>query len=467
MALAIAILAAGKGTRLRSKRPKVLHRIGGKPLLLHVLDAALEIVSPQDVFVIVGHKAEQVREAAASTRVHFVEQGEQNGTGHAMQQVLPVLKGYEDVLVLSGDVPLLSSNTLGTLRDFHLSRQAAMTILSAEVEQPFGYGRIVRHRAGSPEVEAIVEQKSLRPDQQSIREINSGIYGFRVQQLAAHLSRLEPNNAHGELYLTDVARLLTEKGERVLAMEASTPSEILGANTIEEMMQLDGLMRRRTAARHMAAGVTIFAPETVMIDASVEIAPDTVIEPHVQLLGATKIGANSTIRSFSVLEDARIGDDVLVRQGCIIAQSEIRAGALIGPYAHIRPESLVEEQAHVGNFVELKKTHMGVGAKANHLAYLGDSEIGEGSNIGAGTIVCNYDGIGKHQTHIGAHSFIGSNAVLVAPVTIHEGAYVAAASCITEDVPSGALALGRARQTNKEGWVEKRRSTSTPASEPF
>ena len=235
-------------------------------------------------------------------------------------------------------------------------------------------------------------------------------------------------------------------------------AEVLGANTIAEMMELDRMLRRQTAARHMAAGVTIFQPDTVVIDAGVEIAPDAVLEPFVQLLGMTRIGSRSRIRSFSVLEDALIGEDVLIRQGTIVEQSEVRDGAFLGPYAHLRPESLVEEAAHVGNFVELKKTHMHKGSKANHLAYLGDAEIGAETNIGAGTIVCNYDGVEKHQTRIGAGAFIGSDSVLVAPVTIGDGAYVAAASCVTEDVPEEALAIGRARQVNKAGWARTRKA---------
>ena len=466
MALAIAILAAGKGTRLKSKRPKVLHAVGGKPLLLHVIDAALTLVPAHDVYVIIGHEAEAVRAAVEHTGVRFVLQGEQRGTGHAVQQALPLLVGYDDLLVLSGDVPLLESGTVARLRDFHAAGNAAMTILSAEVDEPFGYGRIVRREPGSPEVAAIVEQKELAPGQEGIREINSGIYAFALAPLRAHISRIEANNKGGELYLTDLAALLNDAGERVLAVEAPSAIEVMGANTIGELMALDAALRRQTAERHMAAGVTIFQPETVVIDATVEIGPDTVIEPFVQLLGATRVGADCRIRSYSVLEDMRVGNAVLIRQGCILCGSGIADGALLGPYAHIRPDSTVGAGAHVGNFVELKQTRMEAGAKANHLAYLGDAEIGAGANIGAGTIVCNYDGTHKHRTTIGEGAFVGSNSVLVAPVLVGAGAYVAAASCVTEDVPDGALAVGRARQVNKEGWAAKRRAdTGTVAKE--
>ncbi len=458
MALAIAILAAGKGTRLHSKRPKVLHRIGGKPLLRHVIDAALQVVPAADVYVIIGHGSEQVRAAVEHTGVRFVEQREQKGTGHALQQTLTALRNYENVLVLSGDVPLLRSETILALRDFHLREGAAMSILSAEVEKPFGYGRILRRKAGRPEVKRIVEQKQLKPDQEGILEINSGIYAFAVQHLMQHLDLLKAEKNGSEVYLTDIAGLLNEAGERVLALPATTATEVLGANTIPEMMALDAALRLQTAERHMAAGVTIFQPGTAVIDSAVTIGPDTVLEPFVQLLGTTRIGSDSLIRSYSVLEDAIIGDHVEIRQGTVVTGSEVRSHAVLGPYAHVRPNSLVEEGAHIGNFVELKKTHMGKGAKANHLAYLGDTEIGENANIGAGTIVCNYDGVDKHKTRIGNNAFIGSDSVLVAPLSIGDGAYVAAASCITENVPPEALAVSRARQVNKEGWASRRRS---------
>ncbi len=458
MALAIAILAAGKGTRLRSTRPKVLHSIGGKPLLLHVIDAALQVVPAADIFVIIGHQAEAVRAAVAFTGVRFVEQGEQRGTGHAVQEALPALHDYSDVLVLSGDVPLLQSSTIRTLRDFHLGEQAAMTILTAAVENSRGYGRILRETADSPAVRAIIEQRELTPEQESIPEINSGIYAFALDPLRTHITKLAANNAQGELYLTDMAALLRQAGEKVLALRAPSATEVLGANTIAEMMVLDTALRQQTAARHMANGVTIFQPHTVVIDAAVEIGPDTVLEPFTQLLGATRVGSGSLIRSYSVLEDSSVGNNVVIRQGCILSQAEVRSGSLIGPYAHLRPETLVEEDAHVGNFVELKKTHMHRGAKANHLAYLGDTEIGAGANIGAGTIVCNFDGVRKHRTSIGEGAFIGSNSVLIAPVSVGAQAYVGAGSCVSEDVPEAALAIARSRQVNKQGWVLTRRA---------
>lgn len=471
MSFAIAIMAAGKGTRLKSKRPKVLHEIGGKPLLRHVIDAALKVVPASDIYVIIGHEAAQVRAAVAGTGVRFVEQKQQRGTGHAIQEAAAAVGGYSNLLVLSGDVPLLRTETILRLRDFHLAERAAMTILTATPADPSGYGRVKRRSkcaderaaigtedAECAEVELIVEQKSLASDQHGLREINTGIYAFATAPLFAHLGELETNNAHGELYLTDMAGLLVKAREHVLALRASDPGEVLGANTIAEMMELDRTLRRATTTRLMAAGVTIFQPDTVLVDADVEVGADTVIEPFTQLLGATQVGEGCLVRSYSVLEDATLADGVTIRQGCVVESATIGAGAILGPYAHLRPESVVDEDAHVGNFVEMKKARLGKGSKAGHLAYLGDAVIGSGVNIGAGTIICNYDGVQKHQTLIGDNVFVGSDSVLVAPVSVGSGAYVAAASCITETVPENALAVGRARQVNKEGWATRRRA---------
>jgi bifunctional UDP-N-acetylglucosamine pyrophosphorylase/glucosamine-1-phosphate N-acetyltransferase len=460
--LAVVIMAAGKGTRLKSRRPKVLHEIGGKPLLSHVIAAASRIVAPADIFAVVGHQAATVRSAVADTGVHFVEQTEQRGTGHAIQCARPSIASYENILVLSGDVPLIRPETLEQLWQFHQAQQAAMTILTAAPEDPTGYGRVLRKAPGSPEVEAIIEQKALTPDQQSLREINSGIYAFKTGPLLAHLDRLTANNAHGELYLTDMAGLLGAAGERVVAIEAAETAEVLGANTIAELVALDATLRAATANRLMASGVTIFRPDTCVIDADVEIAPDTVIEPFVQLLGRTRIGSDCRIRSYSVIENCTLGDRILLRQSCILAESTVADGAKIGPFAHLRPGSDIGEDAHVGNFVETKKARLGKGAKANHLTYLGDAEVGEGTNIGAGVITCNYDGVHKHKTQIGKGVFVGSDSTLVAPVSIEDGAYIGAGSCITKDVPSGALAVGRARQVTMEGWVAARRARQQP-----
>jgi bifunctional UDP-N-acetylglucosamine pyrophosphorylase / glucosamine-1-phosphate N-acetyltransferase len=456
MQFAIVIMAAGKGTRLKSRRPKVLHEVGGKTLLRHVVDAARQVVPPEDIYVIVGHEAGLVKDSVSSLGVQFIEQAVQRGTGHAMQQTRQAVEGYADVIVLYGDVPLIRPETIKRIRDFHLQQKAAMTVLTASPKDPQGYGRVIRKSNSSNEIRVIVEQKALTPEQARAREVNSGIYAFTCKPLFEHIGSLKTDNAHGEFYLTDMAAILGAAGERVLALEAEDPDEVLGANTIAEMMAIDGKLRLRTAHRLMAEGVTIFRPETTVIDAGVMVGADTVIEPFVQLLGETKVGKECRIRSYSVLEHATVGDHVLVRQGSIITESRVDSGAWIGPYAHIRPESEIGEGAHVGNFVETKKIRLGKGSKANHLSYLGDAEIGAGVNVGAGVITCNYDGVSKRKTVIGDGVFVGSDSTLVAPLTLGNGSYVAAGSCITEDVPEDALALGRARQTIKEGWTRQR-----------
>jgi bifunctional UDP-N-acetylglucosamine pyrophosphorylase/glucosamine-1-phosphate N-acetyltransferase len=392
--------------------------------------------------------------------VQFVLQAEQRGTGHAIMCARPAVQGYDNLLVLSGDVPLIRQETIARLRDFHLAKIAAMTILTAEPAEPFGYGRTIRAGAGSDRVKAIVEQKALTKAQQKVREINSGIYAFATKPLFSHIDRLTTDNAHHELYLTDMAALLVKAKATVVAVKAADPAEVLGANTLAELASLDATMRMRKCHELMAAGVAIYRPDTCVIDLEVEIAADTILEPFVQILGTTRIGSNCRIRSFSVISHSQIADNVLVRPGCIIDQSQVAAGALLGPYSHLRPGSEIGEAAHVGNFVETKKARLGRGSKANHLTYLGDAEIGEQVNVGAGTITCNYDGVNKHLTVIEDGAFVGSDSTLVAPVRIGKGSYIAAGSTITENVPAGSLALGRSRQTTKEGWVQQHRGTA-------
>jgi bifunctional UDP-N-acetylglucosamine pyrophosphorylase / glucosamine-1-phosphate N-acetyltransferase len=454
---AIVIMAAGKGTRLKSKRAKVLHEIAGQPLLAHVIKAAQKIVAAEDIYVIIGHQAENVRAAIAPMGVNFVLQSEQRGTGHAVMCARDQVAGYQNLLVLSGDVPLIRPETIARVRDFHLAKKAAMTILTAVPPDPFGYGRTIRTSTGSDRVKAIVEQKALSKSQQKEREINSGIYAFAAKPLFANIDRITTANAHGELYLTDMAALLVKSKATVVAIKADDAAEVLGANTLAELASLDATMRARKCAALMAEGVSIYRPETCTIDPEVEVGPDTILEPFVQLLGETRIGSDCRIRSYSVISNSQIADNVLVRPGCIIDQSSIATGAQIGPYSHVRPGSEIGKAAHVGNFVETKKTKLGRGSKANHLTYLGDSEIGPGVNIGAGTITCNYDGVNKHVTIIEEGAFIGSDSTLVAPVRIGKGAYVAAGSTITEPVPADALALGRSRQITKEGWARQQR----------
>ena len=459
--LAIAIMAAGKGTRLKSKHPKVLHEIGGKPILAHVIATAKKVVSAEHIFAIIGHEADRVREALASTGVNFVLQAEQRGTGHALMAARDALSAkYDQVIVLSGDAPLITADTIRKLSAFHAAQKATMTLLSADLDNPYGYGRVIREGKAA-EVRAIVEEKSATAKQKKIREINSGFYAFDAPALYEHIGNLSTANPHGEYYLTDMAGVFHRARKKVVAIKTEDPGEILGSNTRAEMMMLDARLRLAKCRQLLEEGVTVFYPHTCVIDADVEVGADTVIEPFVQLLGSTKIGADCRIRSYSVIGNSILGDGVTVKPGTIMEDSRVGAGAVLGPYTHMRPGSDVGEGAHLGNFVETKKMKIGKGSKANHLSYLGDAEIGEKVNVGAGTITCNYDGVNKHKTVIEDGVFVGSDSTLVAPVKIGRGAYIAAASCITDDVPADALALGRARQSVKEGWARAKRDAQT------
>jgi bifunctional UDP-N-acetylglucosamine pyrophosphorylase/glucosamine-1-phosphate N-acetyltransferase len=456
--VAVAIMAAGKGTRLKSQLPKVLHEVGGKPLLEHVIRAAVRVVPAQDVYAIIGHEAGRVRTATEHTGVNFVLQAEQRGTGHALMVAREALAGYDHVIVLSGDAPLITPQTIGRLLNFHLDERAAMTLLTADLDDPTGYGRVLRKSPRSPEVQAIVEEKAASAAQKRIREINSGFYVFAVGELYGNIGRLSTANAHHEYYLTDMAEVLRRARQRVVAWKTANAGEVLGGNTRAELADIDERMRLEKCRQLMADGVTVFYPATCVIDVDVEIAPDTVIEPYVQLLGTTRISTGCRVRSYSVIRDSEIGDGVMVRPGCVMEGARIGAGAVVGPYSHLRPGSEIGESAHVGNFVETKKIKLGKGSKANHLTYLGDAEIGAGVNIGAGTITCNYDGVNKHTTVIGDGAFIGSDSTLVAPVRVGKGAYVGAASCITSDVPEDALAVARGQQFVKPGWAREKRA---------
>jgi bifunctional UDP-N-acetylglucosamine pyrophosphorylase/glucosamine-1-phosphate N-acetyltransferase len=452
----VAILAAGKGTRLKSRYPKVLHHVGGKSLLAHVVAAATRLCPAQDVYAIIGHDAERVKEAMAGSGIGFILQKEQRGTGHALMMGEDVLSQYEHVLVLSGDAPLISPATIEKLRHDHLRQGAAMTLLSAVLERPYGYGRVIFRQHGG-EVEAIVEEKSLSESQRALQEINAGFYAFATKPLFQHIHELGTDNKHHEYYLTDMAAILARAGERVAAVQAADPHEVLGCNTRRELAEVDAELRMKKCLQLMEEGVTIYQPETCVIDGDVTVGADTVIEPFVQLLGATRVGAECRIRSYSVIMNCELGDGVLIRNGCVMDDSRIASRAVLGPYTHLRPGCHIAEGAHMGNFVEGKKLKLGKGSKAQHLSYLGDAEIGEGVNVGAGTITCNYDGFGKYPTLIGDGAFIGSDSTLVAPVKVGKGAYVGAASCITEDIPEDALAIARGRQVNKEGWARQKR----------
>jgi bifunctional UDP-N-acetylglucosamine pyrophosphorylase / glucosamine-1-phosphate N-acetyltransferase len=466
--VAVTIMAAGKGTRLKSQLAKVLHEVGGKPLLTRVIAAATSVVPPADTFVMIGHEAERVRSVVAHTGVNFILQADQRGTGHALMVAQPALSTYDHVIVLSGDAPQITPQTIARLLNFHLDQQAAMTLLSADLDNPTGYGRVIRKRSGTNaraaevEVEAIVEEKSASPAQKAIHEINAGFYVFALPHLLSNIEKLSTANPHGEYYLTDMAGVLRQAKRRVVVWKTENSSEVLGANTLGELAAIDHQIRMLKCQQLMSEGVTIFYPATCVIDDEVEIAPDTIIEPSVQILGRSRIGAACHISSFSVIRNSEVGPGVLIRPGCILEEARVGPSAVLGPYSHLRPGSEIGEGAHVGNFVETKKIKLGKGSKANHLTYLGDAEIGAGVNIGAGTITCNYDGAQKHTTVIGDGAFIGSDSTLVAPVRIGRGAYVGAASCITSNVPEDALAVGRAQQVVKEGWAREKRAARKP-----
>jgi len=453
--LHIVLLAAGKGTRMKSAIPKVLHAACGMPLIEHVLRAAAPL-SPETVVVVVGHEAELVRTRLASrSSTMLAVQEPQLGTGHALLQAEPALSGKSGtVVVLSGDVPLLRPETLDRLVQTHLAQTAAATVLTATVTDPTGYGRIVR---ADGRIAAIVEHRDASPEVRAITEVNSAIYAFDLAPLFESLRRIGSANAQGEYYLPDLVRMYRERGLPVETVRLDDPTEVMGVNTRRELAYVAARLRDRKNDELMAAGVTIIDPDTTWIEPDVTVGPDTILHPGVYLQGRTTVGGACELHSNVRVVDSVIEDDVFVNSFCVIAESRVRAGARLGPFAHLRPQSDVGEQAHVGNFVELKKTVLGRGAKANHLAYLGDAVIGEKVNIGAGTITCNYDGVNKHQTVIGDGAFIGSDSQLIAPVTVGAGTYVAAGSSITQDVPAGALGIARGTQVNKDGWVAKRK----------
>jgi bifunctional UDP-N-acetylglucosamine pyrophosphorylase/glucosamine-1-phosphate N-acetyltransferase len=461
--LAIVILAAGKGTRLKSNLAKVLHRAGGRTLIEHVVRACAPLGAKRTV-VVVGHQAEQVAAAVEPLGAETVLQQPQHGTGHAMQVARRALGKTKLAIVLPGDAPLVRTDTLKALVAAHRAGDAAATILTALLSDPSGYGRILRKSETA--VAAIVEESQLTPDQRELNEINSAIYCFTLDRLWPALAHVKPNNHHRELYLTDTIAAMTGKSETVLAEVAADSREVLGCNTRADLAEVDRIFRERKRLALMDAGVTIQLPETVLIDPEVTAGEDTVIEAGVQLLGRTKIGARCSIRSGSVLSDALLGDDVTVEPHCVVAQSRLDDGVIIGPFARLRPDNHLKSGSRIGNFVELKKSTIGEGTKAMHLSYLGDTKIGAKSNIGAGTITCNYDGFHKFPTSIGNKVFIGSDSALVAPVRLGDGAYVAAGSTITDNVPADALAIARGRQVNKPGWASKKRREMASAEKP-
>jgi len=449
------ILAAGLGTRMRSKRAKVLHRAGGLALVEQVVAAARTLAPYGRIVVVTGHQAELVEELLQPLGVGFVRQDGQKGTGHALASCRDAVPHDGLLTVLYGDTPLLTAATLERLRDAQTDSGAAATLITTTLDEPTGYGRILLN--GEGDVTAIVEEKACTPEQRKINVINSGIYCFESELLWKHIAEIVPNPVSGELYLTDMAEILAHHGHHVRPMHVDDATELLGINTRVELAHADRILRGRRNEELMLSGVTIERPETVTIDPRVEVGTDTIIESFARLLGATHVGEDCRIGAGAVLTNAILGDNVHIAPYTVIGDSRVDSGAHLGPFARLREGAHVGPNARVGNFVELKKTHLGSGSKSQHLAYLGDAEIGEATNIGAGTIICNYDGVKKHRTTIGARTFVGSNSTLVAPVELGEGSYIAAGSVITDEVPSDALALGRARQVIKPDWAKKRR----------
>jgi bifunctional UDP-N-acetylglucosamine pyrophosphorylase/glucosamine-1-phosphate N-acetyltransferase len=448
----VLILAAGKSTRMKSKYAKVLHRVGGAPLIEHVLRAASSIST--DIYIVVGHSADRVK--ALIPQAKFVDQREQLGTGHAVLAAREAFAGYSgEVLVLPGDVPLIGAATLEAFIKFHRDGGFCASLLTADANNAFGYGRIIRRNDN--EVDSIVEQRDATPEILQIPEINSSIYVFNAPVLFESLAKIRNNNSQGEYYLTDVIGILAAQQQSVGAFKVKSIDEVLGINTRQELAQVDQVMRQRKCEALMNEGVTIVDPKSTFIDVDVQIGADTVIYPSVQIEGRTVIGDDVTIHSCSRITNSRLGARTVVLDGCVIEGSQLGEDVSIGPYARLRPGTELGNTVKVGNFVEIKKSTLDTGSKAMHLAYLGDATIGKNVNVGAGTITCNYDGIAKHPTIVEDGAFIGTDSQLIAPVRIGKDAYVAAGSSITDDVPPGSLAVARGRQTIKEGWVQRRK----------
>jgi bifunctional UDP-N-acetylglucosamine pyrophosphorylase/glucosamine-1-phosphate N-acetyltransferase len=454
----IVILAAGKGTRMKSARPKVLHSVAGRPMIDYVLRAA-SAVHPASTTIVVGHQAETLERALARhSGLSFVVQEPQLGTGHALLMAEATLRDAKGtLLLLSGDVPLLKPETLGRLVDGHISAGSAMTVLTAHIANPHGYGRIVRDGSNGREIARIVEEKDAGDMERQIREINSGIYAFQLEGLFEAVRTIGSGNAQREYYLPDLVAIYRADGRRVETQTVAHPEEIQGINSRVELAAVSGIVRQAKNQSLMAAGVTIEDPATTYVDTEVSIGADTILHPGVSLEGRTTVGEGCEIHSGARLVNARIGDRVKVLNHSIITDSEVGSDASIGPFAHLRNEAVVGRGAKVGNFVEMKKTALGSESKAMHLAYLGDAVIGEKVNIGAGTITCNYDGVTKQTTRIDDDAFIGSDTQLIAPVTVGRGAYVGTGTTVRENVPPGSLAVSAGKQRNIEGWVEEKK----------
>jgi bifunctional UDP-N-acetylglucosamine pyrophosphorylase/glucosamine-1-phosphate N-acetyltransferase len=454
--LHVVILAAGKGTRMKSARPKVLHRVAGQPMIDYVMRAA-QSLAPRTTTIVVGHMRELLRQGLERyPNLLFATQDPQLGTGHALLQTSGVLEGRNGfVLLLSGDVPLLKGNTLAALVQKHQESEVAATVLTALVEQPYGYGRVIRMKG---KISRIVEERDASPTQRKIREINSGVYVFSLAPLFDALRGLATGNAQGEYYLTDLISTYRRRRLGVETVVLDDPNEIRGINSRSELAEASRIVRQKKNEELMAAGVTIEDPATTYVDEDVIIGADTVIHPGVHLEGKTQIGQACEIHAGVRIINSTLGDRITVQNHCVINSGKLADGVTIGPFAHVRPDTELGESVHIGNFVELKKAVLGKGTKAGHLTYIGDAVVGERVNIGAGAITCNYDGSRKHLTTIEDGVFVGTDSQLVAPVKIGKGAYIGSGATIREDVPAGALAVSAGKQRNIEGWVDKKKA---------
>ncbi|MCY7024253.1 MULTISPECIES: bifunctional UDP-N-acetylglucosamine diphosphorylase/glucosamine-1-phosphate N-acetyltransferase GlmU [Streptococcus] len=445
------ILAAGKGTRMKSDLPKVLHKVAGISMLEHVF-RSVSAIDPEKTVTVVGHKAELVEQVLAG-QTDFVRQTEQLGTGHAVMMAEPVLENLTgQTLVIAGDTPLITGESLKNLIDFHINHKNVATILTAEADNPFGYGRIVRNQ--HEEVLKIVEQKDASDFEQQIKEINTGTYVFDNARLFEALKNINTNNAQGEYYITDVIGIFRENGEKVGAYTLKDFDESLGVNDRVALATAESVMRRRINQQHMVNGVSFVNPHATYIDVDVEIAPEVQVEANVTLKGQTKIGAETILTNGTYIVDSVIGERTVITNS-MIEESSVADGVTVGPYAHIRPDSSLAKDVHVGNFVEVKGSSIGENTKAGHLTYIGNSEVGANVNFGAGTITVNYDGQKKYKTIIGDNVFVGSNSTIIAPVELGDNSLVGAGSTITKDVPADAIALGRGRQINKEDYAKR------------
>lgn len=475
--LGVIVMAAGLGKRMKSKLVKVLHPVAGRPMVVHVVELALRLAD-RGVVVVVGHQGEDVRRvlerqwpaaAGAISGIHIVKQSQQLGTGHAVMQARPVFSQHSRnspsrYLILNGDTPLLCEETVRHLLRVHDEKKAAVSVLTAVVDDASGYGRVIRigevghGNAGDGAVCKIVEEKDASADERLVREINVGTYVVDGEFLFPALERLDPRNAQGEYYLTDIVRMVVERDDTVAAWRLSRVDEGLGVNTRAQLAEAERVIRQRIRERWLDAGVTMLDPASTWIDAGVTIGRDTVLYPHVTLEGATTLGEDTVVHCGARITDCMVGDRVTILDYCVLKDASVEDEVSVGPFAHLRPGAVLRRKSKVGNFVEMKKTELGEGAKANHLSYLGDARLGKGVNVGAGTITCNYDGWKKYETVIGDHVFVGSDTQFVAPVTIGQGAVIAAGSTVTKDVPADALAITRALQVNRPGWAARRRA---------